>query len=188
MKDRLRAIADKMSVGVLAQKSGIGVRTLQTYLSGRSNPSADKLAAIISASGEDANWVLFGGEHKTAGEVDSVINESLFLSIFDEVHTVDSANSVKRTLLRSDLSHAIRVYNQAVSLPGKSDLRASLILTQEEKTMICRLINNESAQAAETPEEQTFVKKQVQRYETRLSDLDEKEALLIREIGPDYKV
>lgn len=186
--EQLKVIVDRMGIGALSRKSGIGERTLRTYLSGSTSPSSDKLAAIVKASGDDANWVLFGGKYKTAEEVANAISESLFFSIFDEVHTEGNTASVERSLLRLNISHAIRIYNEAVSLPGDPKLRASLILTQEEKKMMCRLIGIESGQSIETQEEENFMKRQIQRYEARLSELNEKEAALVREIGSDYKV
>lgn len=182
MRERLRAIADKVGVGVLADRSGIGLRTLQTYLSGRSKPSAENVAKIVLASGEDANWVLLGHKRPEA------LDEQLFMRIFSQIHKPDTSSDAHEALLKSDLAYAMKIYNQACSAPDKADSIADLILTRGEKELMCRLINNESSQYAETPEERDFVKRQVQRYESRLSELDKKEDQLVREIGADYKV
>ncbi len=61
LSERIRKCAEMVGSGDnLAKKAGIPRRTLETYLAGKSEPKALRLAAIIEASGVSAIWLLTG--------------------------------------------------------------------------------------------------------------------------------
>jgi phage repressor protein C with HTH and peptisase S24 domain len=58
---RIRRCAQLAGSGeALAQKTAIPRRTLETYLSGRAEPKASRLAAIARAAGVSAHWLVTG--------------------------------------------------------------------------------------------------------------------------------
>ncbi|MFN3881897.1 MAG: XRE family transcriptional regulator [Nitrincola lacisaponensis] len=61
LAERIRYCAKLAGSGdLLAEKSGIPRRTLESYLSGSSEPKAARLAAIVNATGVSAKWLLTG--------------------------------------------------------------------------------------------------------------------------------
>ena len=61
LSSRVRECAVLAGSGdILAERTGIPRRTLETYLSGRSEPKAARLASIIEATGVSAYWILTG--------------------------------------------------------------------------------------------------------------------------------
>lgn len=61
LAERIRFCAKLAGNGdLLAEKSGIPRRTLESYLSGSSEPKAARLAAIVKATGVSAQWLLTG--------------------------------------------------------------------------------------------------------------------------------
>lgn len=65
LRDRIRACANLAGgIGVLAQKSAIPRRTLDSYLAGDSEPTASRLARIAESVGANVEWLLTGAGHK----------------------------------------------------------------------------------------------------------------------------
>ena len=64
---RIRECARKVGSGdELARRSGVPRRTLESYLSGRSEPKATGLALIAQAAGVSLDWLLLGKEQNGA--------------------------------------------------------------------------------------------------------------------------
>lgn len=78
LKERIRQCADMAGSGdELARLTDIPRRTLESYLSGASEPKAARLADICKAVGVDANWLLTGEGAMRPGEAGGVPPASL---------------------------------------------------------------------------------------------------------------
>ena len=61
VSERIRKCAEVAGSGdELARKAGIPRRTLETYLTGESDPKAIRIAAICHATGVNGHWLLTG--------------------------------------------------------------------------------------------------------------------------------
>jgi transcriptional regulator with XRE-family HTH domain len=188
LKDRIGEIIKMMTVAELAKKTGIGVRTLRTYLVG-SEPSASKLAKIAEASGVDGNWLLTGKvPENSARESPGLqkIDEKLFQSIFDRIVNISDVFEPRygKALLKSSLSHAIRVYNDIVHYPEREQLiRAELVINSDEIRSTQIILSNEREFEPRNPDEERFQKAQIDRYETILNELQNDQTRLEEELS-----
>lgn len=63
VRERIRLTAQKIGSGdELSRRSGVPRRTLENYLSGRSEPKATALAAIAAAASVSLDWLIVGQE------------------------------------------------------------------------------------------------------------------------------
>lgn len=69
LANRIRRCAELAGSGdELSRRSGVPRRTLESYLSGRSEPKATNLAAIANAVGASLDWLIVGKGPMVAGE------------------------------------------------------------------------------------------------------------------------
>ncbi|WP_404991363.1 helix-turn-helix domain-containing protein [Cupriavidus pauculus] len=61
LADRIRTCAEKVGGGdALARKTGIPRSTLETYLTGKAEPKASRIAEICEAAAVSADWLVSG--------------------------------------------------------------------------------------------------------------------------------
>lgn len=61
LADRIRTCAERVGGGdALARKTGIPRSTLETYLTGKAEPKASRIAEICEVAGVSTNWLLTG--------------------------------------------------------------------------------------------------------------------------------
>ncbi|MCT9072797.1 helix-turn-helix domain-containing protein [Cupriavidus gilardii] len=61
LAERIRACAERVGGGdALARKTGIPRSTLETYLTGKAEPKASRIAEICEVSGVNTQWLLTG--------------------------------------------------------------------------------------------------------------------------------
>lgn len=117
-----------------AEKTGIPRSTLETYLTGKATPKADRLAAICYAANVNGHWLLTGnGEpeiHKADGRAQQSINTDAFSRSIAEMERVTAgrmASAEQRVALVLLAYRAIELGESGGELLTFMDNAASLL-------------------------------------------------------------
>lgn len=98
LKARIRHCADVAGSGdALARKSGVPRRTLENYLSGRSEPKASGLAAIAKAVDVSLDWLILGEGpmHAAAVEMYATTRRGAEAAVADNSNLADLRRQVE---------------------------------------------------------------------------------------------
>lgn len=111
MRQRIRECARLVGSGdELARRSGVPRRTLETYLSGRSEPKATGLALIAGAAGVSLDWLLLGKGAAVATGLPSADD------------TPDKLDTVLLTGVIEIIESWLESNNQTLAAPKKADV------------------------------------------------------------------
>jgi len=116
LRDRLRQCAELAGSGdALSQKTAIPRRTLETYLTGESEPKASRLVAIAAAAGVSVDWLATGRGERGLGAVpalDAEFNARIVESVVTVYKECGAAISPR------DLGRVVAEIHNEIALAG----------------------------------------------------------------------
>lgn len=183
--DRIKeAVKEIGTVKELSEASGIGVRTLRTYLTNSSQPSAENLAKIALATKVDSHWLLTGERLNTAEEISSTRTDTkeIDIGLFMQVYEA-TPKYVPCTIGEFPITNTIRAYNKVVLEPENiRALKAQLLLVQDALVFHSRILKAEMAYKPIDKTEASFYRSQATRLSSKIDELKETEKEILRSI------
>lgn len=183
--DRIKeAVKVLGSVKELSEASGIGVRTLRTYLTNSSQPSAENLAKIALATKVDSHWLLTGERLSTREEVSTDKNATQEIDIGFFMHIYDIAPEYAPSVVgEHPIFSVVRAYNKAVSEPKNiRNLKAQLELISDGLKFTEWRLNSEMSYEPIDESEASLYSMQIAQGKSMRKELKETEKEILKNI------
>ncbi len=184
--DRIQKICTEVgSVKKLSELTGIGVRTLRTYLSNQSQPSAENLAKIVESTSVDSRWLLLGSRSSdiTTERTMPTHDKKIDLNLIMKIARLAEEHSLIPVEFPPEIRMIIRTYNDVIGeQENQRELKARHGMNVENQKFYKRNITSEENYSPEDEEDANFGQEQIARHRAALETLKREEEMIQAEL------
>ncbi|NRA86638.1 MAG: helix-turn-helix transcriptional regulator [Rhizobiales bacterium] len=126
-KNRLKLVIKNAGGNkTIAEKSGVNLRTLNTYINGNAEPSVSKLKSIAQTCNVSLDWLVFGGDENELSihSFNPINEEAVYLSLDVIEHALEVSNRIISTKDKAELLVSVyKIYDKSKNSVQTTDIK-----------------------------------------------------------------